>query len=247
MCWKSSRREGLFRSFGRSSYRNRRSLSPDRPRLRSEELDHVRRTPVRRKDRVEHLAHVISLQDERETLQEDLSLERKGRQAEGSGPRSILVAEEFEREVEPLDRLPLPLRRVDADAVHLRAEPSQILVKVSVCARFGRAPSSPRDQVPLLRRRGAGPPGVRIHEHDQGPAHVGKLDGSARRGTQRNGRKAGSGEMIASPVVEWNWEIRWERRRRQVGHWVVARISSGKGHRDPAESAGWITFNKGNR
>src|SRR2546426_9431521 len=79
MCWKSSRREGLFRSFGRSSHRNRRSLSPDRPRLRSEELDHVRRTPVRRKDRVEHLAHAISLQDERESLQEDLSLERKGR------------------------------------------------------------------------------------------------------------------------------------------------------------------------
>src|SRR2546426_11834963 len=100
----------------------------------------------------------------------------------------------------------------------LRAEPSQLLVKVSVCARFGRAPSSPRDQVPLLRRRGVGPPGVRIHEHDQGPAHVGKLDGSARRGTQRNGREAGSGEMIASPVVEWNWEIRWEGRRRRVRH-----------------------------
>ena len=53
--------------------------------------------------------------------------------------------------------------------------------------------------------------------------------------------------MIASPVVEWNWEIRWERRRRQVGHWVVARISSGKGHRDPAESAVGLTLNKVNR
>src|SRR3989442_8216049 len=247
MCWKSSRREGLSRSFGRSSHRNRRSLSPDRPRLRTEELDYVRWIPVRRKDRVEHLPHTIALENERETLQEDLILERKGRQAEGSRPRSIPVAEEFEREVEPLDRLSLPLRRVDADAVHFRAEPSQILVKVSVCARFGRAPSSSRDQVPLLWRRGVGPPGVRIHEHDQGPAHVGKVDGSARRGTQGNVREAGSGEMIASPVVEWNWEIRWEGRRRQVGHWVVARISSRKGHRDPAESAVGLTLNKVNR
>src|SRR3989454_1511181 len=135
MCWKSSRREGLFRSFGRSSHRNRRSLSPDRPRLRSEELDHVRRTPVRRKDRVEHLPHAISLQDERESLQEDLILERKGRQAEGSGPRPITVAEELEREVEPLDRLPLPLQRVAADAVHPLPEPSLTLAKAPVCAR----------------------------------------------------------------------------------------------------------------
>src|SRR3989441_11230916 len=145
MCWKSSRREGLFRSFGRSSHRNRRSLSPDRPRLRTEELDHVRRIPVRRKDGVEHLPHAIALQDERESLQEDLILERKGWQAEGSGPGSILIAEEFEREVESLDRLPLPLRRVHADAVYLRPESSQIRMKVSVGARFGGAPSGSRN------------------------------------------------------------------------------------------------------
>src|SRR5437867_12408122 len=122
MCSRSSRREGLSRSFGRSSHRNRRRLSPDRPQIGNEELDHVRRIPVRRKGGVEHLPHSIALQDERESLQEDLILERKGRQAEGSGPRSILIAEEFEREVESLDRLPLPLRRVDADAVYLRPE-----------------------------------------------------------------------------------------------------------------------------
>src|SRR5207249_10527762 len=104
--------------------------------------------PVRRKDGVEHLPHSIALQDERESLQEDLILERKGRQAEGSGPRSILIAEEFEREVESLDRLPLPLRRVDADAVHLRPESSQIRVTASVGARLGRPPSASRKQVP---------------------------------------------------------------------------------------------------
>src|SRR5439155_4634480 len=112
-----------------------------------------------------------------------------------------------------LDRLPLPLRRVHADAVYLRPESSQIRMKVSVGARFGGAPSGSRDQVPLSRRRGVGPPGVRIHEDDQGPSRVGEVDGAARRGTQGNVREAGSGEMIASPVVERNWEIRWERRR----------------------------------
>src|SRR5438128_3715262 len=131
MCSRSSRREGLFRSFGRSSLRNRRRLSPDRPQIGTEELDHVRRIPVRRKDGVEHLPHTIALKDERESLQEDLILERKGWQAEGSGPGLILIAEKFEREVESLDRLPLPLRRLHADGVYLRPESSQIRMKVS--------------------------------------------------------------------------------------------------------------------
>ena len=88
---------------------------------------------------------------------------------------------------------------------------------------------------------------MRIDEDDQGPARLGEVDGAARRGTQGNVREAGSGEMIASPVVEWNREIRREGRRRHVGHRVVARFASRKGHRDPNESAVGLTLNKVNR
>src|SRR5439155_14847399 len=94
---------------------------------------------------------------------------------------------------------------------------------------------------------GVGPPGVRIHEDDQAPSRVGEVDGAARRGTQGNVREAGYGEMIASPVVEWNRELRREGRRRHVGHQVVARFASRKGHRDPTESAVGLTLNKVNR
>src|SRR6266540_2756340 len=112
--------------------------------------------PIRREHGIEHLLDEAVTHDESEPTQELLPSKLEGRQAEAIGPRSIGIAQQFERKMEPLDGLALRLRGVRADAVHLRSEGAKVRMMVSERTRLGRATAGPGDAVPFLRRRRIG-------------------------------------------------------------------------------------------
>src|SRR6266508_4712150 len=106
--------------------------------------------PIRREHGIEHPLHEAVTHDEREPTQEHLPPNLEGWQAEAIRPRSVGVAQQFERKMEPLGGLALRLRGVRADAVHLRPDGAKFRMMVSERTRLRRAAAGPGDAVPFL-------------------------------------------------------------------------------------------------
>src|SRR6266511_2550515 len=212
--------------------------------FRLEIADDFFRMQIRREYRIEHVLHAIVCEDERKPLQENVALELERREAEGLRPRSVGIAEQFEREVESPDRFALPFLGVRAHAVHLGPERAKFRMVVSERTRLGRAPAGSGDEIPFLRRGLVRPPRVRIDVDDGRAVRGREIDGTARCRSQGDGWDPHSAEVIARPVVHRDRETGRERRYLRLGHRVTALHRDGKAHRGTVKRISELTLNK---
>jgi hypothetical protein len=162
---------------------------------------------IGRKDRIENFFDFPVADDERQPLNQRHRLDLEGRDTKRSGESKISVAQQLEREVKPLRRLALILRRLCRETEDSRAERLQFFEMISERARLRRASARAGNLIPTLRRLDIGPAGARITVDHGSAAKSCQVHAAAGRRAQRNRRHAHAGEMIARAVVDGDRKI----------------------------------------
>src|SRR5437773_1386820 len=120
-----------------------RRTSLRRQRMRLKPRDHFLRVRVGRKHRIEDVLDPAVARDECQALQQRHALEGERRQTKCASEGQVFIAQDFKRNIEPLDHLLLIRRVLGAQAEHLSVEASKVFVMIAKAARFGRAAASP--------------------------------------------------------------------------------------------------------
>ena len=192
--------------------------------------EHVGGVPVGREDRVEHLRDAAALDDQREALDQGHALDLEGGQRERPREAEPLVAQQLERQVEPVHGLALVRGVLCAEAEHAGPAGGQLSVVVAERARLRRAAARARDLVPAPGRVLVGAARARVHVHDGLAGEPGQVHEATRGGGQRDRRHRQAGQVLAGAVVD--------RRREVSGQLVEVVVTWHAGHSRRVRHAG---------